>query len=323
MAEFRIAQIGNRVTMARMDSHKNIVCGVDFSPHSRWALGEALRLARLRDRKLKVVHALALSSVEQNQEDYDLPFDKILEGYDRELRRFLAQSVADLSLKEGDLDVTTQVAVGSPNTVVLSVVEESDAGLLVLGSRGLTANEHCLGVHASRCLESARVPVLLVRENTSGPFKRVLACSALDEVSRGIVRTAAEVAADEQATLDVVHVMEPPWMADDSLLRIWKHRANDSPEFREKYLERWKARLEVFVSDSVAPITPDLNNHILTAPDPGRALIQFVRDEGIGLVVLGRHGGRDLMRFFLGSTATRMVRSADASLLVVPPQKPE
>jgi nucleotide-binding universal stress UspA family protein len=48
-----------------------------------------------------------------------------------------------------------------------------------------------------------------------------------------------------------------------------------------------------------------------------RSIVDYVRDEGIDLVVMGTHGRTGVGRFLLGSVAEKVVRTADAPVLTV------
>ncbi|QLH83107.1 universal stress protein [Halosimplex pelagicum] len=53
---------------------------------------------------------------------------------------------------------------------------------------------------------------------------------------------------------------------------------------------------------------------------PSRTICDYVDDRGVDLVVMGTRGSRDIERIILGSVTERVVRNADAPVLVVPPE---
>ena len=55
--------------------------------------------------------------------------------------------------------------------------------------------------------------------------------------------------------------------------------------------------------------------------DPAQRIIQYVNDEGIGLVAMATHGRSGLSRLVLGSVAERVLRGASVPVLLLRPQE--
>jgi nucleotide-binding universal stress UspA family protein len=53
--------------------------------------------------------------------------------------------------------------------------------------------------------------------------------------------------------------------------------------------------------------------------DPTRALLAFAAEQGIELIAAGTHGYTMVERMLMGSVSTRLLRSADCSVLIAPP----
>ena len=63
----------------------------------------------------------------------------------------------------------------------------------------------------------------------------------------------------------------------------------------------------------------DYNNALVRvlSGHPASEILNFVEQESVELVVMGTHGFTGLAHFFLGSTAEKVVRRADCSVLTV------
>jgi nucleotide-binding universal stress UspA family protein len=77
--------------------------------------------------------------------------------------------VATAGTAAGVESVTTDVRPGTPHREILAYVEEHDADLVVLGTRGQTGLErYLLGSVTERVLRSSPVPVMTVRQPEDG-----------------------------------------------------------------------------------------------------------------------------------------------------------
>jgi nucleotide-binding universal stress UspA family protein len=140
-----------------------IVVGVDHSAGAKEALRFALDEARLRQVKLRVVHAwqfgyLGAAGIEGSLPDVG--------GELGELRR-AAEAALDSTLQEvtaetGDVEIERRVDQGAPAAVL--VEESRRADLLVVGSRGHGGfAQLLLGSVSQQCAHHAQCPVVIVR----------------------------------------------------------------------------------------------------------------------------------------------------------------
>ncbi|WP_335999981.1 universal stress protein [Halorientalis halophila] len=67
-------------------------------------------------------------------------------------------------------------------------------------------------------------------------------------------------------------------------------------------------------------ISPGTEETILVGV-PHRAIVDYVEDEGIDLVVMGTHGRRGLKRVLLGSVAERVVRTSPCPVMTIRPEE--
>jgi nucleotide-binding universal stress UspA family protein len=78
-------------------------------------------------------------------------------------------------------------------------------------------------------------------------------------------------------------------------------------------LAYWRNQLE-----QIRPTNPAIPvNHVLLEGDPAMEIVNYSRDAGIDLIVMGTHGRTGLERLLMGSVAERVIREALCSILVV------
>jgi len=141
------------------DGDERIVVGVDGSPQSRQALRWAARQAKLTGASLQVITCwefpTAMSWLPPNPSDF--------EAIQRDAKRTLEQTVADVLGDDPDIDLDLTVVEGQASPGLLEAAR--GASLLVVGSRGhgeLTGM--LLGSVSERCVTHAPCPVTVVRD---------------------------------------------------------------------------------------------------------------------------------------------------------------
>jgi nucleotide-binding universal stress UspA family protein len=144
-----------------------IVVGIDHSEGAKAALRFALEEARLRQAKLRVVHAWQFAYLGAPGIEGSLPHP----GGEFEALRTAADLALDSTLQEvaadaRDVEVERRVVQGAP---AAALVEESrDADLLVVGSRGHGGfAQLLLGSVSQQCAHHASCPVVIVRGNAA------------------------------------------------------------------------------------------------------------------------------------------------------------
>lgn len=141
-----------------MNIAKNILVATDFSELGRAALDEAARLAEKLDAKLNVVSVFTQPNVVEAASMSRSERNQALD----ELRSKVAELEAQL--RSSGRTASALVRLGDPAPTILSVADELDADLIVLGThsrRGLT--RLIMGSTAEAVLREAEVPVLIVK----------------------------------------------------------------------------------------------------------------------------------------------------------------
>ncbi|WP_371592279.1 universal stress protein [Streptomyces virginiae] len=289
----------------------HITVGVDGSPESRAAARWAAREAVLRQVSLRLVHAV------------DWPLDPVFPGLgrqdvDRWADHALTGTVRELHERHPHLEISTRCLTARPAAALAA--EAADAGLLVLGSRGLGGLVGFLvGSVAMSTVVATDTPVVLVRvaddpedgEDSDGPSAgsraEVVVGVDIHEACDRVLAFAFEEAARRDRPLRAVHGWKMPaaysyvpfFDPDDE-----RDIARSVTRMVEDVLLPWRHKFpEVSVSHDVR--TGSAGEHLVRA------------SRGAGLLVVGRHVRRSPFGAHLGSAAHAVLHHAAAPVAVI------
>lgn len=228
---------------------------------------------------------------------------------DAEQRRRLQDGVADAvrSAYDGDPAWPITVETGEPARTLVRVAQERGARLIVMGIGRHAPMDRMFGSEtALQTIRLADRPVLAVAPSFAALPRRAVV--AMD-FSAASVRAAEEALAllADGGTLSLVYVRPH----DIDLVRLgdeylqWQHGARVDELF-----DRVAAALR-------APPTITVRRLVMTG-EPAEQVIEVARRDGADLVAAGSSGLGFLDRLIVGSVATRLLRRADVSVLVVP-----
>ena len=300
-----------------MDRLKTILAAVDFSTCSSDAFRQADRIAALQGAALHALHVVTVPAYPPDPNlfiPFDLPPQEQL--VDDAHRRWEEFALAC----ERKTKTEFTVAVGSPRAEILRAVEAIKPDLLVMGTTSELDRRRGIGTIAAACVRRAETKVLLVRERQERPFKNVAAFVDFSATSREAVAQAVRVAAQDGATLRVVHMYEDPW---HGVPRTEVITAN-MPDFDAKMKHAVEQRLRDFCE----PMAHEMNAlkahfHGVQRGEHwegyGSGITGFIAHRGVDLAVLGVRSTWNARDFFMGSTAERVCRDAGCSILTIRP----
>lgn len=297
-----------------MSNSRPIVVGIDFTPSSRVALTQAVRLGGQMRVPVKAVHVIeTLAAVHLSDE----------------MSAFQVQVTASLideakqtwkSFREhaGAPEVPMHIEINSPVAAMTYCCKQENAQLLVVGTRG-SGTEKGVGTVAASCARRSPCDVLLIEE-AYGPkkFETVLACVDFSETSKRAVEQALRVAAVDGAKVHVAYVFSAPW-------NKVKPKAG-SPEateaFRTAYASALTERVRAFCEEGMhaeaAWAKPTY--HAFAADKHGKGIAEFAKVIGADLIVLGTRGASNIHDMLLGSTAEHVIRDAGRNVWAVRPK---
>lgn len=299
-----------------MEGQNTILVAVDFSPCSAAALRQAIRVASWHNARLTALYvveppaALVPHMVMPGGAPVPIPSsDELVIDARKRWGPFIQRCGPSSGTK-------FVIEVGIPRERILEAVRRDKPLMVVVGAHSTSDRARGVGTTAAACSQRAAAPVLVVREEQSGPFKDVTACVDFSETSRLAVEQAVAIAAQDGATLRVLTVYGDPWHglgAPDEIAR-------NMPDFAEKY----RAAIETRVREFCAPLAHELGAvkpvfHAVQARNHAEGITAFIERHGCDLAVLGTRAAWSMRDFFWGSTAERVVRECPCSVLTVKP----
>ena len=141
-----------------------IVVGTDGSDTAKEAVRQATELADKTGSNINLVSAYSpVSESRLREERRDVPKDLQWMVNPREDVEATLEAAAE-SIKEAGVDVNTHAREGDPADAILDVAEETGAGLIVVGNKGMTgAKRFLLGSVPNKVSHHAPCSVLIIR----------------------------------------------------------------------------------------------------------------------------------------------------------------
>ncbi len=298
-----------------MNTFRNILVAVDFSPSSRAALLTAMRLASRGYCTVTVAHILdpSLAAAMRRVHGFDQPH--ILQNVEDSLRRFLTDSKVPLDR------VHLLADTGHAFQGLVDACESQQADLLVMGTKGSSQGINHVGVIASMCVRKAPADVLLVHQESNVGFKKILACVDFSPTSERVVKMAKHLAEYDAGSVNVMHVLQSAL----AMSIEYGGYLPAMPDFETDSLRETQEQLVEFVEPILSeglPVT--WSTEVRETTNVRDALANFAYLNHCDLIVVGTKGKGWLGSALMGTTAEKMIRHAHCSVLVAKsPAKPE
>lgn len=303
-----------------MPAIRKVIFTTDFSEIANHALPYAIKMAKVFDAELVMLHAVTLYEHDPNDPGHRFPS---LESFCAELRKS-----ADLNLRicieragEAGVPIRKTVVQGvTPHAGIVDFAKEQGEGvMIVMSTHGRSGLSHVLlGSVTENVIRYAPCPVLAVRQPehefidpATGEvrIRRILfpidfskdSLKPLDLVRFIAARRAAEVILFHAIDVDIPPIYRTAGI--DSMLRL-------DPELNG----RMERKMRDLVGDGLA----GLRVRYEVADGGAVALIKnFAVRERVDLIVMASSGSHGIGDFLFGSTAARVIQKAVCPVLVV------
>ena len=303
-----------------MAAIKKVLFPTDFSELANHALPYAIKMAKIFDAELVMLHAVTLYEHDPNDPEHHFPS---LQAYCEEVSKFADSDlqVCIEELGEAGVRVRKEVVQGiSPHAAILEFIkDEVDIGLIVMSTHGRSGLKHVLlGSVAENVIRYSPCPVLVVKqpehefidpETGEVHIRKILFPLDFSDESVApldLLKDIAEMANSEIIAFHAVDVEIPPIYYTSGVTSILQL----DPKLNERVSRKMK--------DLIGNKLMGLN--VRYEVDEGRAMIlirEMASNEQIDLIVMGSRGSHGIGDFLFGSTAARVIQKAVCPVLIV------
>lgn len=276
-----------------------VVCGIDFSDHSRRALAWARMLADRLAQPLIVVHAVEPILADAAKITYGT--EALRASIDPELRAFAGALATEQTV--------FHIGVGDSASVLNGAALAHNAAMMVVGTQGLgRAARVWFGSTTMRLLRDTTSPILCVpaRASDTPALSSLVVGTDFSEASAAALQAAITLGAQCQVPVTCLHVV--PAVAAHTR---WNALVKDA---EDRAVRAARSRM----TDATAALASGTVTTDVRTGEPADVLIQAAAGQAT-IIVVGL-GGEDT-RQRPGTTAYRLASGADAPVLGVPPRR--
>ena len=288
---------------------KFILCPLDFSEFSIRAYRHALSLSEHYRAKLVAQHVV---EIWRHPSVSFAATANLYEEYCQALRGSGREQLQEFVKKHTYNEIQSELVVneGSAADLILSFAQERKMDLIVMGTHGLRGFDRLmLGSVTDRVMRAASCPVLAVREpphdivaagqerHNPHRLNRILACADFSEDSGLALNYAFSAAAEYDAELTLLHVLEkvPSAAKTEEAIAEATEQLNKliPPERRD---------------------TPKIKTAVCIGK-PYQKIVQFAQEQQIELLTMGVRGRGALDLAVFGSTTYRVMQLGPCPVL--------
>lgn len=285
-----------------------ILVPVDFSECSNRAVDFALHLGEKFNAHITLLHVVTLFHEEVNEESRLQDLEKIVQSRERWIHEKLKEhkNAAD----QHNLEVESILLRGfTPADKILEYVQENNFDLIIMGSHGRTGIKHLLqGSVSEKVVRLSNIPVLTIHHSTKNyDPKIILVPIDFSKFSKIAVERAQFFAKTYSAKIIFLHIIEQvihPAFYAASIESVFQIDHN--------LKQRTLKKLKEFVD--ISEIKPD---YLVLEGKAYKDIVETAKENNVDLIVMATRGLTGLDYFLLGSTAERVVRMAECSVLTV------
>lgn len=281
---------------------EKILVPIDFSRPSRWALGQAVILARQFGGRLVLLH-VAKSSAKVLFSDEAAELQQEHYSGSKELLAALVKKE-----DQNNLDIQYEVKTGDVRVHILSTVRDQHVDIVVMGfhRRGIVSS-WLAGSLAESILKTTDVPVLMVGQPARRKaMNRILLATDLSESAASLASYSLELARRTHADLLAVHAVEVGVEGGaEAAEYLGKSRLDEAREKMigvEQEADRDNVDFESVVVESAA----------------ADAIFGIVAKRPADLIVVGVQRNHVTGDNTIGTTAERVIHEVPVAVLIVP-----
>jgi nucleotide-binding universal stress UspA family protein len=213
---------------------------------------------------------------------------------------------------EQGVDTVTDVVRGEPYREIVDYAEQHGLELIVMPTHGRRGLERfLLGSTSERVVRRADVPVLTMRPDddvtVSHPYQDVLVPTDGSDCANQALAIGVDIADAEDAALHLLSVIAITALGSDV-------RPDIQLEMLEESAHELLDEAAAFADDAGVDAA---STTVEYAPSIHQAILTYIDDHEVDLVVVGTHGRTGFDRYVLGSVTEYLVRTSPIPVLTV------
>ncbi len=297
-----------------------ILLATDGSEDAALATRTAIDLCNKTDSEL---HVVTVARAEYHP-GYEIPesgdlLSEVYRSLEQEAQELLDGQVRKIE-EVGGTVAKAYFRSGRRDWEIVALADEIDAGLIVMGSRGLGGVRRALmGSVSDSVVRHAHCPVLVVRGErreeeeaaSTFPTKILLATDGSEEASLA-ARTAADIAAKTESELHIVHARGVPVYIDPG-----SEVPRAAPGAAEETVRREAQGVLDAQAEQIEAAGGKVARTYIRLGRPIEEIVILADEIGAGLVMMGSRGLGRIRRLLLGSVSDGVVRHAHCPVMVV------
>lgn len=297
---------------------KKILWASDGSKESEEALGFAVLLAKIFSSQVVGIY-VSETHITSIFSRIRPAINEAVEEAQRKQKKKFSLLRSELSAEKVDFE--GEVLQGEPSKVILELARDTEADLIVMGTRGHgPLYTMVMGVTTTEVLRNSTLSVLAVKkrkgEKKDKLIKNVLIPLDISENSGSYLLDALNLAAKLHAKATVINVVSfgaygytvPRDVRDESLSYAAKEleKLVDKVTSAHVHLNKKGKKVEI-------------NTHVFCGVSPGLSIADYANRNNFDLIVMHTHGIKGIGEFLLGSVTELVIQKAHCSVLAMKP----
>ncbi|WP_440009192.1 universal stress protein [Halomicrococcus sp. SG-WS-1] len=223
----------------------------------------------------------------------------------------IVHETADRAKQRG-VTTVTEVVQGEPYRTIIGYADSHDVDLIVMPTHGRQGLERfLLGSTTERVVRRANVPVLTIRPDDDStieyPYQNALVPTDGSDCANQALAMGVDVAKADGAALHLLSVIAIASLGVDVRSDL---QMSALEEQADELIEDARAFAE---NASVESISGSVEH----GPSIHRAILSYIDEHDIDLVVVGTHGRTGFDRYVLGSVTEYLIRTSPIPVLTV------
>lgn len=183
-------------------NNNTILVPLDFSEVAQNALGHALKVADVYKNEVTLLHIMDEGNFIGNLFGGNNNVELVKEAIDMKLDKIIAES----NKQYPNVKINKLIESGKIYKVISNIANEGNYDSIIMGTNGASGLQQITGSNASRVINYAKVPVVVVKEKSIGNgYEKIVLPIDLTRESRQKVRWAVHVAKKFNSTIHVIY----------------------------------------------------------------------------------------------------------------------